>query len=134
MDIFLYIAAAVAVIAIVVFVIFMIVAYKSIKSTYDDMAVTLKELESQMNSITDETTALLTKTNDLAEDMNEKSAKLDVLFDGVRGVGTTVQSFNSTLRNFSTRIKQTDSDENGNASEVLKWGNVLIDLWKKKSK
>lgn len=134
MNIFLSISIAIAVIAIVVLVVFVIIAYKSIKRTYDDMAVTIKELEQQMNSITTETTALLNKTNKIADDVSEKSAKLDVLFDGVRGVGTTVQSFNNTLKNFSSRIKTSNTDEEGNASQVLKWGNVLIDLWKKKNK
>lgn len=129
---FLYIAAGVFVAAVVILVIYIMVTWKATRETQNDIKKTMDEIKNQLDGVSTEATALLQKTNQLAEDVNEKSAKLDVLFDGVKGVGSSVQSFNDTLKNFSTKMKTTASTETEDASQVVKWGTVLMDLWQRK--
>lgn len=132
MEILLYISVVIAVIAILALATFIFVTVKSAKTTFSKVQVTLDSLESQLNGITTETETLLNQTNKIATDINEKSEKVDVLFDGVKGVGSTIQSFNKTLSTFTDNINAEAIPENGQASQVAKWGSVILDLWQKK--
>jgi len=134
MNMFLYIAIGIFVVAFVVLVVYAIMTLKSYKDMEKNVSKTLDELQIQMEGITSETTSLLKKANNLVDDVDNKSAKLDALFDGIKGIGMTIQSFNDTLKNLSSSINASTTNDNENASQVVKWGTVLMDLWQKNKK
>ncbi|HLR75311.1 MAG TPA: DUF948 domain-containing protein [Virgibacillus sp.] len=132
MEIILYIAALITAIAFAVLVGYLAITLKATQRTLDNVASTVESLEKQMEGITTETTALLNKTNKLAEDMHDKSTKLNGLFDGIKGIGETVNDFNMSLRQISTHITTAASEDKDKAAQAVKWGAALIDLWKKR--
>ncbi|MFD1362287.1 DUF948 domain-containing protein [Lentibacillus salinarum] len=132
MEVFMYIAALIAAASLAVLVIFLVITLKAARRTLDNTANTLENLNAQMQGITTETTELLAKTNHLADDVNQKSDKLNVLFDGFKGIGETADGINESIRKLSAHISATAAKNQENVSEVLKWGNSIIDFWKKK--
>lgn len=132
MEIILYIAALITAIAFAVLVGYLAITLKATQRTLDNVASTVESLEKQMEGITTETTALLNKTNKLAEDMHDKSTKLNGLFDGIKGIVETINDFNMSLRQISTHITTAASEDKDKAAQAVKWGAALIDLWKKR--
>ncbi|QDP40899.1 DUF948 domain-containing protein [Radiobacillus deserti] len=134
MEILLYIAALIAAVAFAVLVIYLSKVLKATQRTMSNVANTLEGLEKQMEGITIETTALLNKTNKLAEDINEKSLKMNTLFDGIKGIGQTVQEFNESLKTLSSSVSNTAEKNKNATAQAMKWGTVALDLWNKRKK
>ncbi|SRR5690554_3135524 len=134
----LHISALIAAIAFLLLVIFLIRALISTSKTLnaasktlDHIGTTLKGFEQQMEGITKETTELLNKTNRLADDIVNKTGKLDVLFDGIKGIGHTVQQFNLSLQKLSDELQEQANEHAEKTSQTIKWGEAAIHLWKK---
>lgn len=137
MEIILYIAAGIAALAFVILVVYVIITLKATRQTLNDVSGTLQGLEKQMQGVTSEATQLLNKTNRLAEDMNQKSSKLDSLFEGAKGIGNTLQDFNQTLAHLSKIISKHSKEDQEKAAQAVKWGASLFEFWnnrKNKSK
>src|SRR5690625_1961243 len=132
MEIMLYIAAIIAAAAFVVLVVYAIVTRKEAKKTMSNVHETLNSLDKQMQGVTTEATQLLNKTKRLAEDLNQKSEKVDGLFDGAKNIGKSVKGFNQSLKQLSNSISKTASEDPEKVSQAVKWGSAIIDLWKKK--
>lgn len=81
MELIGYISALIAAIAFAVLVIYLVKVLKETQRTMANVANTLEGLEKQMEGITVETTALLHKTNKLADDINQKSTRLNTVVD-----------------------------------------------------
>ncbi|GEL77189.1 DUF948 domain-containing protein [Tenuibacillus multivorans] len=127
----LHISALIASIAFLILVIYISYTLVSVRKTFHHMANTTEALEKQMQGITHETTELLKKTNYMAADISGKTDKLDVLFDGVKGIGQTVQEFNESLQKLSDELKEQASEHAEKTSQTIKWGEAAIHLWKK---
>ena len=84
MIIILYLSVALIAIAFLILVIYLSKTLKSLQLTLKNVASTLEGLEGQMQGITTETAQLLHKTNQLAEDIQDKSAKLNTVVDAVQ--------------------------------------------------
>jgi len=134
MENLLYISAIIAALAFLVLVIYLAAVLVAVKKTMNNVASTLGSLEEQMRGITRETEELLNRTNRLAEDINEKSMKLNGVLDGVKGIGETIQDFSMSLRGISTSITQAASVNKDQAAQAVKWGAAVMSLWKKKDK
>lgn len=132
MIIILYIAALIVAVAFAVLVVFLVKTLKSTERTLDNVADTLEGLETQMLGITTETTILLQHTNKLADDINHKSAQLNGLFDGIKGIGKTVEEFNDSLNAISRNITREAGKDSEKASQALKWGIAVVEMIKKK--
>lgn len=132
MIIILYIAALIVAIAFAVLVGYLAKTLKAAQHTLDSVANTLNGIEHQMQGITRETTDLLHKTNELAEDIQGKSAKLNVVFDGIKGIGETVQDFNESLQTLSAEISRTAEKEDDKVAQTVKWGAAIIDFVKRR--
>ncbi len=77
MEIMLYIAALIAAVALAVLVIYTVITLKAMQRTMTNATDTLENLEVQMQGVTTETAELLKKTNKLADDVNQKSEKIE---------------------------------------------------------
>ncbi|MBR7553750.1 DUF948 domain-containing protein [Allobacillus sp. SKP8-2] len=126
----LHIAALIAAVAFLVLVIFLAKTLMSVSKTLDNVSTTLESVEKQMQGISEETTLLLQKTNYLADDISEKTAKTTVLFDGIKGIGQTVNEFNHSLQQLSREVQQQAGEQAPQASQAMKWGEAAIHLWK----
>lgn len=135
MEIMLYIAIIIAVIALVVLTIYIINTVKVTKTFLGEVSTTLESIEVQMKGVTDQTTELLTKTNRLADDVEQKSMKVDGLLDGAKGIGETMQEFDQSLQQLTNSISRASHEEQEKASEAVKWGASILEyVFKKKNK
>src|SRR5690606_34845553 len=78
--------------------------------------------------ITSETTELLNKTNKLAEDIQEKSEKLNSVVDAVKGVGESVSGFNSSIMRVSDSITTEAERNSDKIAQVVQWSNVVLGI------
>lgn len=134
MEIILYIAIIIALIALVVLTIYIINTLKVTKEFMKEVTTTLDGMETQMKGVTDETKELLTKTNRLSADVEQKSAKLDGLMDGARGIGETMNEFDRSLQQLTNSISRTSREEQEKTSQAVKWGTSILEyVFKKKN-
>ena len=126
--IILYIAALIFALAFAALVIFVIASLNPIlKEVRDTLAV----LRQEVNNITVEVTQLLHKTNNLVEDLEGKSAKLDSVFDGIDTIGHTLNDLIETLSRISSKLTHTVKKEDEKIAQAIKWGSALLKLRKK---
>ncbi|WP_462411286.1 DUF948 domain-containing protein [Neobacillus sp. Marseille-QA0830] len=131
MVIILYLSAALAAVAFFVLVIYLASTLKSLRVTLDSVSDTLKGLETQLKGVTSETTLLLQKTNALADDLQQKSERLNTVVDAVKEVGTTVGKFNGTLQNITQTVDKQVDENKERISQIVQWGNVFLELKEK---
>ncbi|WP_251549637.1 DUF948 domain-containing protein [Neobacillus muris] len=135
MEIILYLSAAIAAIAFFVLVIYLASTLKSLRGTLDSVSDTLKGLETQLEGVTSETTLLLQKTNALAEDLQQKSERLNTVVEAVKDVGTTVSKFNGSLQNITHTVDRQIEENKDKISQIVQWSNVFLELkdkWQEK--
>ncbi|MFC0300930.1 DUF948 domain-containing protein [Virgibacillus soli] len=131
MEGILYIAALIAAVAFAVLVVFLGITFMAVKRTMNSVANTMDSMEKQLVGITTETTELLKKTNVLAEDVINKTGKLEGIFDGAKGIGETLMDFNESIKHITSQISRNASQNQEKAAQSVKWGAALFDLWKK---
>ncbi|KUP06706.1 general stress protein [Bacillus coahuilensis m2-6] len=128
MEIILYLSAAVAAIAFLILVIFLAKTLTSLQETLKSVSTTLTGLEGQLQGITKESTELLHKTNGLAEDIQKKSDDLNSVVFAIKDVGRSIQEFNSSIRKVSSTVSTGIDENKEKISQVVQWGNVLMEL------
>lgn len=132
MEIALSIAALIIAIAFLILVIYLVKTLKATEKTLNNVADTIDSFEKQLQGITRETTSLLQKTNHLAEDISEKSTKLNTVFDGFKEIGETIQNLNASLNELTNNIAKVADEDRDQVSQVVKWGAAIIDIWKRR--
>lgn len=99
------------------------------------MASTVAGIEGQMEGITRETTTLLTKTNSLADDISEKSEKLNSVVQAVKGIGDSVNGLNNSVQRITTAVSKEVGRNEEKIAQVVQWSNVamgIADKWKQR--
>lgn len=132
MGILIGIAVAIVVIALCILVYFVVGAINEAKEVMATVDSTIESLDEQLKGITTETTFLLQHANRLANDINEKSVKLNGLFDGIKGIGETIQEFNESLNTISLNITKSALKDQEKASQAVKWGIAAMNVLKRK--
>ncbi|MDY0408716.1 hypothetical protein [Paracerasibacillus soli] len=66
-----------------------------------------------------------------AEDVINKTGKLEGIFDGAKGIGETLMDFNESIKHITSQISRNASQNQEKAAQSVKWGAALFDLWKK---
>ena len=84
-----------------------------------------------MTGITAETTALLHKTNLLAEDIQRKSEALNTVVDSVKGVGDSIQDLNKSIKSVSSSVSEKVEENKETVAQVVQWSNVALDVWER---
>lgn len=135
MIIILYLSVAFIAIAFFILVMYISKTLNSVRVSLETVTKTLGGLEKQIEGVTTETTALLQKTNHLAEDLQRKSESLNSVVDAVKDVGTTVIHFNQTLQGITNAVDKQVEGNKEKISQVIQWSNVILELkdkWKSK--
>ncbi|MBD1380152.1 DUF948 domain-containing protein [Metabacillus arenae] len=131
MIVVLYLSVALIAIAFTVLVVYLSKTLHSLNVTLTNVAGTLEGLEKQMQGITIETTDLLHKTNQLAEDIQHKSDRLNTVVAAVQDVGTSLQRFNQSVQKVSTTVSTNLEQNQDKISQVVQWGNTAMEIWEK---
>jgi len=124
----LYLSVALIAIAFLILVIYLSKTLKSLQGTLDNVATTLSGLEKQLDGVTTETTLLLHKTNELASDIQDKSASLNSVVDAVKDVGESVRKFNGSIQNVTTSMNHQLEENKDKLVNVIQWGQVIFEL------
>lgn len=124
MNIVLYGSIALIAIAFLILVVYVVQTLKTLQTTLQHVAKTVEEVEKQMHEIGKETAQLLHKTNALADDVHKKAESLQSVFDAVKQVGVTVQTFNDS-------ISKTLATNEKKITQAIQWGQTLIEIWTK---
>lgn len=128
MQIILYLSVALIAIAFFVLVIFLSTTLKSFQVTLTSVSKTLTGLEKQLDGVTAETTILLQKTNALADDIKQKTDRLNSVVEAVKDVGTTVTKFNGTLQNITQTVDMQVEESKEKISQIVQWSNIVLEL------
>jgi uncharacterized protein YoxC len=128
MQIILYLSVALIAIAFFVLVIFLSTTLKSFQVTLTSVSKTLTGLEKQLDGVTAETTILLQKTNALADDIKQKTDRLNSVVEAVKDVGTTVTKFNGTLQNITQTVDMQVEESKEKISQIVQWSNIILEL------
>ncbi|KXG08861.1 hypothetical protein AT864_02969 [Anoxybacillus sp. P3H1B] len=124
MEIILYLSVALVAIAFFILVVYLVKTLKRVQDTLQSLTKTIEGMEKQVNEIGTETSQLLHKTNAVADDVQKKMESLNRLFDTVKQVGATIQTFNDSL------AKQLSSNEQ-KVIQAVQWGNAFLEIWGK---
>ncbi|MFA8439234.1 DUF948 domain-containing protein [Pueribacillus sp. YX66] len=127
----LYISALIAAIAFAVLVGYLVQTLKALRTTLDNVASTVDSLEQQMTGITRETERLLNNTNKLTEDIQGKSQALDIVFDQVKEVGTSLGTLNESFKNISNQVVSGTERYSDQVEKVVEWSSALMKIWQK---
>lgn len=137
MEWILPIAGIIAAIAFLILCVGIVIVLLSVKKNLDHVAKTLDGVEGQIQGITRESTDLLHKTNRLAEDVQDKSARLNTVVDAVKGIGGSVQNLNTSVDRVTTSVTNNIANNQDQIAQVVKWSNVAMevaDKWQMRKK
>lgn len=135
MESLLYIAAIVAAIAFLILCVSLAMTLTSLKTTLKSVSETMNGLSVQLEGVTSETTLLLKKTNDLAEDIQLKSLQLNSVVEAVKGIGDSVTNVNSSVRRVTQSVSveaERNSDKIAQVIQISKVAMGIIDTVKER--
>jgi uncharacterized protein YoxC len=130
-KIILYASIALIAVSFFILVIYIARTLTVLQETIRRLTATIDHLDKEVQGITTETTQLLKKTNALADDVQKKVEGLNSLVHAVSDVGATVQSFNRSLRQFSSAVTTKVETHREKMVKVMQWGNAFIEIWEK---
>lgn len=126
------IAVIIVAVAFAVLVLYLAQTLKATQRTMNNVADTLEGLEKQIEGITTETTLLLQKTNDLVEDVNQKTAKLNSTFEGVEVIGDSFNGLTKTVTRLTASLRNKSDEDIEKAAEAIKWSTAIFSFFKKR--
>ncbi len=133
MESLLYISAVLAASGFLILCISLAVTLNAMKKTLNNLTGTVGALQNQLDGVTRETTDLLHKTNKLAEDIQDKSLKLNSVVDAVKGFGTNVQKLNNSIGKITHSVSRSVENNEEKIAQVIQWSNVAMEIrdkWK----
>ncbi|RNF39327.1 DUF948 domain-containing protein [Planococcus salinus] len=131
----LYIALAIIVAGLIVAGIGVGLLVAGMKEPMKEIKGSMNNLKERMDKLKLETTALQHHTEELKEDMQQKSEKVSVLVNAAKGAKNSVTDLNSVVRSTTTDIASRVDHDRGNTILVNQWKNraaILINLWGKR--
>src|SRR5699024_10443956 len=117
------------VVVLVAIAVYVVQTLKAAQRALNNVADTLEGVERQVEGITTETTLLLQKTNDLAEDDNNKVVRLNSVFEGIDEVGDTFNNLTSSMKKLSKSISVSTEDDVEKSTDSVKWNIVIMNIW-----
>ena len=128
MEALLYISVALIAVSFIVLVLYVISTLKRVSKTLENVSQTVSNVQSQLKGVLEETETMVKRTSSLAEDLQQKSAKLDPLLDSINGLGKTVQNFNESLEIISKGIIGKVDKNKEKISQVVQLGTIILGL------
>lgn len=125
------IAGLIAALAFVVLVIFLARVLSNVNRTLGSVANTTENLERQLDGITMEVTALLHKTNRLADNVEEKTELLAPVAHALDELGTSLNEVTESVRTVSTSVHSAADENKEQIAQAVRWGTVAVELFKK---
>ncbi|WP_062047695.1 DUF948 domain-containing protein [Bacillus sp. JCM 19034] len=131
MEIILYISALIFAVAFTVLTIYIVKTAKSADRTLKHLEETMAAMKVQINGISNETEKLLHRTNELAEDIQEKSQSMNSIFASAKELGDSINQITHSIRHMSTTIASQANRKSDQVAQVVQWGSAALDLYSK---
>ncbi|PIC66736.1 DUF948 domain-containing protein [Sporosarcina sp. P21c] len=125
----LYVAAVIAAIAFLILCVSLAKTLGSLKTSLQSVSHTVDDLSKQLEGVTTESTQLLQKTNQLAEDLQGKADKLNTVVEAVKGVGDSVNTLNQSVHRISSSVTTQAEQNSDKIAQVVQWGTVAVNLY-----
>lgn len=80
---------------------------------------------------------LLSTTNQLVSDIQEKIESLNRIVDAVKDVGDSVNKFSASLKSITNEVAKRTEENKDTIAQFTQWCNVALELknnWQQKSK
>lgn len=129
----LYIALAIVVLALIVAGIGVFLFIKGMKEPMKKIKGSADNLKDRMDKLKLETTSLQHHTNELKEDMQQKSEKVTVFLDAAKGTKNSVVDLNASVHAITSGIASRVDRDRSKTAQVNQWTNTafgLLDLAK----
>ncbi|MGL4521967.1 MAG: DUF948 domain-containing protein [Bacilli bacterium] len=123
------VSAVVAALSFTVLVIYLVKTLKTVQLTLIELTSTLQKTEHHLGELTQETKELVATSQQLVEDLNDKSKRLNHLVDAVDDVGITLHSFSKNVRKLSTEVVETATIAVPKVQNAFKVAETLNKLW-----
>ncbi|TRM11206.1 DUF948 domain-containing protein [Lentibacillus cibarius] len=128
----IYIGIFLFAVAFAVVAIFASVALKRAANTMETLGETLSDVEKKMKHITPELQKMLEETGRTADDINDKVAAADGVFDSLNHMGTSISACNQMLHSKTTKLPAFMSPRfMDRLTDTLKWGEVANQVYRK---
>lgn len=131
MEWIISVSVAIIAIAFCVLVYYVVTTLKTFAKSLERLTATVDRLEGKVDEITTETTGLIKKVNTLTDDVQEKSAKLNKIFDFSEEIAKTIYKFNESLSDISAGILKQVRENQDKIVQVIQWGNIILELKEK---
>ncbi|GAA0434631.1 hypothetical protein GCM10008983_09040 [Lentibacillus halophilus] len=116
--------------AFTIVAVFASVALKRAANTMESFTTTLGDVEQKMNHITPELQKMLKETGRTTDDLNDKLAATNGLFDSLDRMGHAVHTCNRLLQTKTNKLSVFRSPQFVNKlTETLKWGGVVNQIY-----
>jgi uncharacterized protein YoxC len=89
---------------------------------------TVNSLANHLEELAIETKQLVRKTNELAEDLQNKSRAIDSIFESLAGFGDSMKRLNNTIQSVSERVQDSFASSGQRISQIAQWGQVVLDF------
>ena len=88
----------------------------------------MEKIEQHIEELSGETKQLLHKTNKLADDLQDKSARLNTAVDAISDIGESVQKLNQTIQKITRSVTQQIEANQEKVSQIVQWSQVILQL------
>src|SRR5699024_9834567 len=99
--------------------------------TLEHVANTVAGLEKQIDGITKESEELLHRTNQLAENIQDKTESVQFVFTEMKKLGGSVGVVNDSIRHVADNISTQAIKQSTQIDQAVQWGSAAIDLYAK---
>ncbi|WP_164670712.1 DUF948 domain-containing protein [Virgibacillus doumboii] len=127
-----YVGVLFCALAFALVIIYISLVLKRVSKTMETLGETLGEVEEKMQRITPQLRTTVNETGKIVDDLNEKVAVADNLFDTLENIGTSLNACNQLLNRETKKLPEyTSSKDLDKVTEGIKWGDIALRLYKK---
>ncbi|MFC0298762.1 DUF948 domain-containing protein [Geobacillus jurassicus] len=131
MEWLLYGSVALIALAFLLLVVYIARTLVVLQETLRRLAAAISHADEQVQTVAKEVHELLRVANGIAFDVQKKAEKLDGAVEAVGEIGGTVRTLNRALRQAAAALSARASRGQEKWMKVLRWTNVLLDIWEK---
>jgi uncharacterized protein YoxC len=129
--IIVYISALIIAVSFSVLVYYIIRTLKSTERALDQVATSIKDVEEQVDGISQELTSILHKTNKAAEQIEKKSQGLTKIAASFSELGDEILTIQKDVKKFLQSVSKKINMHNDGISQAINLGSSAISFVKK---
>lgn len=127
-----YVGVLFCALAFALVIIYISLVLKRVSNTMETLGETLGEVEEKLQYITPQLRTTVNETGKVVDDLHDKVAVADNLFDSLENIGTSLNASQKLLNQETKKLPEFKSSQSmEQITEGIKWGDVALRLYKK---